>query len=56
MSHEHDLSDDDIDESKTCVWVEDGELIVSIFTHDNKNHVFEIKLSSYTYYSSVEEL
>ena len=58
MAHQDDLSNDDIDESKTHVWVEGGELIVSIFTHEpnRKNHVFEINLSSFTYGSSVEEM
>ena len=56
MAHEAELTDDQIDESRTCVWVEYGTLIVSVFTHDNKNHVFEINLDSYTYTSDVENL
>ena len=54
MAHEADLTTDDIDQSKTSTWVEGGTLIVSIFTHDNENHVFEINLNSFTYSSDVE--
>ena len=56
MAHEAELTTDDIDESKTATWVEGGTLMVSVFTHDNKNHVFEINLNSYTYSSEVENL
>jgi len=56
MAHEAELTTDDIDESKTATWVEGGTLMVSIFTHDNENHVFEINLNSYTYTSEVENL
>ena len=56
MAHEAELTTDDIDESKTAIWVEGGTLMVSVFTHDNKNHVFDINLNSYTYTSEVENL
>ena len=53
---EHTIFADEIIEEKTCVWVENGELIVSIFTEDNKNHVFEINLGRRVYYSYIDQL
>ena len=56
MADNHDITDDDIEDKRTAVWIQDRTLYVSLFTYDNENHVFEINLDSYTYSSSIDEL
>jgi hypothetical protein len=56
MADNHDITDDDIEDKRTAVWIQDRTLYVSLFTYDNQNHVFEINLDSYTYSSSIDEL